>query len=166
MTPPIRQLVYVSNAKFGLEDRDMESILAASRRNNKALGVTGLLIYADGVFIQVLEGTEEAVGRLYDKIAEDVRHDNVAVISDQICEERTFPRWAMAHLSGSAETVGEWAGISGTISETELLSVLSQNEDRVSNYLQGFAQALDAAHGHTSPAQDLHDGSATSISDE
>ena len=54
----IRQLVYVSNAKYGLGDRDMESILAASRRNNRALDVTGLLIYADGVFIQVLEGAD------------------------------------------------------------------------------------------------------------
>ena len=151
MKSTIRQLFYVSNAKYGLGDRDMESILAASRRNNRALDVTGLLIYADGVFIQVLEGAEETVDQLYDKIAQDVRHDYVVVISDQACDERTFPRWAMAHLSGSAETVGEWAGISGAINGTELLGELSKNKDGVSNYLWGFAQALDAGHADSSP---------------
>jgi len=153
MTSPIRQLVYVSNAKFGFEERDMKSILVASRRNNPALDVSGLLVYADGVFIQVLEGAEKTIEQLYEKIAEDVRHDNVAVILDQNCDERTFPRWAMAHLSGSAETVGEWAGISGAMNGDELLAVLAQNKDRISNYLLGFAQALDRAHGQDASTQ-------------
>ena len=154
MTTPIRQLVYVSNAKFGFSDKDMESILATSRRNNQAMDVTGLLVYADGVFIQVLEGAKETVGQLYDKITEDIRHDNIAVISDQNCDNRTFPQWAMAHLSGSTETVGEWAGISGAMNGSELLSELAQNNDGVSKYLRGFAQALDQDHADASPVND------------
>ena len=153
MTQPIRQLVYVSNAKFGLENRDMGSILAASRRNNPAADLTGLLIYADGVFIQILEGPELAVGELYEKISEDTRHNDVVVISDQNRDDRTFTKWAMAYLSGSTEKVGEWAGMSGALNGAELLAQLSQNKDRISKYIWGFAQALDRAHADTSPAE-------------
>ena len=75
------------------------------------------------------------VGQLYDKIAQDGRHDNIMVLSDLASKERTFSRWAMAHLSGSAEMVGQWAGISGAINETELLAELSKNKDGVYSYL-------------------------------
>ena len=57
----MRQLLYVSNTayEFGLDDLD--NVLAASRRNNAMLGITGLLLFIDGGFLQILEGEERAV---------------------------------------------------------------------------------------------------------
>jgi hypothetical protein len=143
MEEPIRQLVYVSNAEFGILPQDIEGILSLSRKNNADLKVTGILVYADGVFIQVLEGDHKTIGDLYDKISDDRRHNKVALISDQFCNERTFPGWSMAYLSESAVRVGEWAGVPGVINSEELLEILIENGDSISKYLLNFAEALE-----------------------
>ncbi len=56
-------LVYVSSATLLFPGEDLRALLATSRKNNAELGVTGMLLYKDGNFIQILEGDEEAVRR-------------------------------------------------------------------------------------------------------
>ncbi len=61
-------LVYVSSATRPFSGEDLRALLATCRKNNAELGVTGMLLYKDGNFMQVLEGDEEAVRGLYEKI--------------------------------------------------------------------------------------------------
>ena len=58
------QLLYVSGASIHLGQADIQEILTASRRNNQRVGITGMLLWADGVFIQVLEGEPDTVRTL------------------------------------------------------------------------------------------------------
>lgn len=92
------QLVYISSA---VGAADTATILAASRRNNAAADVTGLL-FADGKrFLQALEGPAFAVERTYARIAADPRHRALVVLSRRDVTEREFGPWAMAeHLAG------------------------------------------------------------------
>jgi hypothetical protein len=140
MADPVRQLLYISDARFGLKDRDIESILASSRRNNGAGGITGMLLYSTGVFIQALEGEHNAVETLYNRIADDPRHANIAIISDQMVAERSFGDWAMGFVEASAEELGVGIGINGALDRDQVLALLSGADTGTAAVLRRFAR--------------------------
>ena len=89
------QLLYVSGATRPMSDADLEDILAVSRANNQRDGVTGMLLWADGVFIQILEGEPDTVRSLVSRIEGDARHRNFMVVLEQQADQRTFSEWSM-----------------------------------------------------------------------
>ena len=89
-------LVYVSTSVKLLNDEELLDILKISRENNSSKDVTGLLLYKGGNFMQVLEGPDEAVEALYEKIKADPRHKDVNVLSREQISARQFPTWEMA----------------------------------------------------------------------
>jgi hypothetical protein len=88
-------LVYVSVAQEALSKEDLLDILAKSRESNPKAGITGMLLYKDGNFMQVLEGEEAAVRELYGRIARDPRHLGVLTLVEGEREERCFGEWSM-----------------------------------------------------------------------
>lgn len=103
MSTDLYNLVYLSKAtdQFS-EDEDLSDILRASRKNNRARDVTGMLLYSDGGFIQALEGPKDEVMDLYEKIDEDPRHAHTVKLVDGPIEERNFPDWKMGFKSVKA----------------------------------------------------------------
>lgn len=91
----LKQLIYVSFTSPHFQADDIGRILAASHRNNPTLGITGLLIIKNNLFLQALEGETEAVRDLFNKIREDVRHKDISIISWEAIEKRDFPNWSM-----------------------------------------------------------------------
>src|SRR5690348_2303117 len=91
----MRQLLYVSNTAYEFGLGDLDNVLTASRRNNAMLGITGLLLFIDGGFLQILEGEERAVRELYTRITSDPRHRNARVMLDREVPVRAFPDWSM-----------------------------------------------------------------------
>jgi hypothetical protein len=91
----MRQLLYVSNTQPDLSPGVLDDILTASRRNNAMLGITGLLLYIDGGFLQMLEGDERAVRELYGRISTDHRHCEMRLMLDREAGARAFPGWSM-----------------------------------------------------------------------
>jgi hypothetical protein len=91
----MRQLLYVSNTVDELGLGDLDQVLTASRRNNAMMGITGLLLFIDGGFLQILEGEERAVRELYTRIAGDPRHRNARLMLDREVPCRAFPEWSM-----------------------------------------------------------------------
>lgn len=90
------QLVYLSSSRQLLNDSELAAILEKSQRNNAMLDITGALIYHDGNFIQLLEGPEENVLALYEKIKEDQRHSSVTTLIQSPIQQREFSSWSMA----------------------------------------------------------------------
>ena len=88
-------LVYLSRASLDFDEARLLELLATSRKNNAGADVTGLLLYKDGNFLQLLEGEEEQVRRIFGKIARDPRHFNVTVLLEGSTDERQFPDWSM-----------------------------------------------------------------------
>lgn len=88
-------LIYVSSATAACDAVELEKILVSSARNNTPLQVTGMLLYAQGNFMQVLEGEEEAIDEIYARIAKDPRHDGLFVIEREPIEQRAFDQWSM-----------------------------------------------------------------------
>lgn len=91
------QLIYISTAQHALPQFELPAILDTSKRNNRKVGVTGMLMY-DGVrFLQVLEGEEDAVRSTYARIRGDARHRGVVVLHDRTIEAPEFGAWDMAY---------------------------------------------------------------------
>lgn len=93
----VYQLVYASRAARPFTDEDLAELLRRSRAKNDRLGVTGMLLYHDGSFIQALEGEREAVEALYERIAADPRHDDALLLHRGEQEGRSFEGWSMGY---------------------------------------------------------------------
>jgi len=91
----MRQLLYVSNTAPEISLGELDNVLTSSRRNNALLGITGLLLFIDGGFLQILEGEERAVRELYTRISTDPRHWNTRLMLDREVPARAFPNWTM-----------------------------------------------------------------------
>jgi Sensors of blue-light using FAD len=89
------QYIYVSSSVNPFSKEELLALLASARENNERLGVTGMLVYKDGVFMQALEGDEMSIRWLSAKIAKDPRHKNIVCLADRPLTEREFPDWSM-----------------------------------------------------------------------
>jgi hypothetical protein len=101
----VYQMAYVSVTDTQLGNDDLSDILSASILNNERDGITGLLIYHDQLFFQVLEGAEDMVKKSYKRIAIDQRHHGLSNVWEGQADERAFPDWAMGLVS--PDTLGE-----------------------------------------------------------
>ena len=93
---PVEQLVcavYVSSAHKLMGDEELLEFLRVARHKNEARNITGMLLYRDGNFLQVLEGPASAVDELIAKIKRDTRHHGVILMSRRGIEERQFSEW-------------------------------------------------------------------------
>lgn len=94
----VHRLVYVSAATTEFSDAELRELLSVARSNNSARGVTGMLLYHQGSFIQVLEGAQPEVESIYAKIEQDPRHENSTILLKGDADERTFEGWAMGYV--------------------------------------------------------------------
>ena len=94
----MRRIIYLSAANNRYARDECEAIIAHAQKANARIGVTGMLIFIDGSFFQVLEGETTTVLALFEKIARDNRHKQLIKLIEEDITERAFPDWAMAWL--------------------------------------------------------------------
>jgi hypothetical protein len=97
---PLFHLVYISHAVEDISYTDIRDILNVSRKNNAQENVTGLLIFREGFFLQLLEGSESAVKNILGKIMMDDRNHSLRVLIETEGDQRLFADWQMAFLDG------------------------------------------------------------------
>lgn len=95
------RLMYASRAVPAVDQDELLSILRKSKSNNPKTGVTGVLCFSEGIFIQVLEGGRDAVNRLYGRIISDSRHTDVILLTYEEIGERRFAGWSMGQVTMS-----------------------------------------------------------------
>jgi hypothetical protein len=88
-------IAYVSAASWNLLDEQIERIVSESRRLNALNGVTGVLLYCDGNFMQYLEGDEDAVMETFERIRASESHYQLDELMNQAILEREFGDWSM-----------------------------------------------------------------------
>lgn len=103
-------LVYVSTARHLMNEAELMAILETSRARNTSDHITGMLLYKDGSFMQVLEGRAEVIEKTYARIGKDPRHDGLILLRKGQTERRNFPGWSMGFRAVNAEDL---AGIPG-----------------------------------------------------
>lgn len=105
-------IIYISRAVRPLNRQELAGLLTDARDRNRRTGVTGLLLYCEGRFLQLIEGPDEAIDCLFAAIGRDSRHREVTLIAREACERRAFATWNMAF---EQLTTPEWATVSSEI---------------------------------------------------
>lgn len=98
-------IVYSSAAARRFSAEDLAALLQQSRATNERTGLTGLLVHRDGRFLQLLEGSEEAVRERMAAIESDERHGRIRVLIEDEIEQRRFPGWTMGYEGPAGEDV-------------------------------------------------------------
>ena len=93
------RLLYASRVADPASSSNTESILAQSRSHNPACGITGILCYGGGIFLQALEGGRMQVSELYGHIQQDKRHKDVVLLHYEEISERRFGGWTMGQVN-------------------------------------------------------------------
>ncbi len=136
----LSQLVYVSNRKPNCTEEEIEKILISCKKNNPPLQITGVLLYSDTKFIQMVEGDAKVLTGLYDKIKLDNRHSNPMMISYGPIKEKSFPSWHM----GARKIVGSQVDFKTDITKEDkdvfnnLLNGREENGAKVLGLLKKF----------------------------
>ena len=99
--PTLYNLVYCSRATAGVDASAVDNIIASARRHNPKHGITGMLVFGSGVFMQWLEGPHDNITALMALLRNDPRHQDIVQLSEsEEVRERLFPDWDM-ELVGS-----------------------------------------------------------------
>ena len=92
-------IVYESIATIKFDEASLRELLTQAWQLNNLLGITGMLAYNEGRFLQVLEGREAAVRHVYTKIAADLRHGKFEKLADGPVAYREFTDWHMGFIT-------------------------------------------------------------------
>lgn len=76
-------IAYVSQISLSVSDKEIMELLENSQQNNIEKDISGVLLYSEGNFFQVIEGEEETINSLFEKIKADQRHENIILIFDR-----------------------------------------------------------------------------------
>jgi hypothetical protein len=131
----VHQLIYSSSSRKKILKSHLYIILRQARKNNKMIDVTGLLIYSDLHFFQILEGEKKVVLELFSKISNDKRHSDIQILSENNVDVRSFPTWEMAYATPSAKELATWSGLQSTTTVEATLSSLKSEPSRTMGVL-------------------------------
>ena len=93
------RLMYASRALPNVTQEELGSILRKSKSNNPPAGITGVLCFSQGIFLQVIEGGRSAVNKLYNQVVADPRHTDVELMIYEEIGERRFAGWSMGQVN-------------------------------------------------------------------
>ena len=135
------QIIYASSATPPMNAEQLKVLLAVSKRNNEAVGVTGLLLYKDGNFLQLLEGPKGSVTQVFDRVRQDPRHERIIVLLQESSSAREFAGWTMGFHNLDCEDGSTIPGFVELDSLSLNPSDLAQHPSRALRLLSLFATA-------------------------
>ncbi len=135
------QLIYSSRATQDFWPDDLFRLVETSRRKNALRAVTGMLLFREGQFLQLLEGPEREVKSVYEIVKRDPRHTDLKIVLTEEVAERQFPQWTMGfeRLDEAWSVPRAWT----TILEDGLNSAsMAENPSRAKDLLLTFQHTL------------------------
>ena len=132
------QLVYASGAVCPFSKLDLDRLLLKARARNRAHGVTGMLLYHSGSFLQVLEGPVEGVDSIFASIERDPRHRNTKILQRKSISLREFTEWTM----GFEDTSSGALRTEGALDYYRDLPKLTMDAGDAKKYLRFFQEGL------------------------
>ena len=124
------RIIYMSSSVKLLEENEIDSLLKYSRKSNINNDITGVLLYIEGDFLQVIEGEEDVIISLFEKIKMDSRHKGIICVFNEKVKERQFSDWSMGFHITNYEKLIKDTGFD-TLSKTQLENI----EDKTASIL-------------------------------
>lgn len=133
-------LVYVSSARKPFTKPELVDLLTRARANNSRLGITGMLLYKDGNFIQILEGDRQEVENLYNIISQDPRHHDIIILDQGLSSERQFAEWSMGFRDLSDKDLHTLPGFSQFMNKPLSVATFRNNPSACHELLNLFRE--------------------------
>ncbi|MFL6734320.1 MAG: BLUF domain-containing protein [Sphingomicrobium sp.] len=111
----LKSLTYTSLASLDLDMSDLEAIYGSARHLNALDGITGLLVFNGNRFLQIIEGSEQAIDDLIERLRRDRRHSGLEIRDQRDIEERAFPGWSMELVRVSTDYSEAKEAVSGRL---------------------------------------------------
>ena len=134
-------LVYTSIACQKISDDDLLNLLKKTRKKNETRDVTGMLLFLDPYFMQVLEGEEKLVHDLFNLIKKDTRHHKVSLIYKKPIEVRYFPDWKMGFSKITHKNLSTLEGYSDFL-QTPTTEFFRNSHTKVDELLYKFKHEI------------------------
>lgn len=106
----MHQIIYLSSSKKILSPEQINELLSKSREKNLKNNITGILLYFDRDFLQVIEGEKKAIQDLFEIIKKDERHTEIITVFNKKINEKHFPEWNMGFASTDYEKLRTLTG--------------------------------------------------------
>ena len=151
------QMLYISSATEPMSTEDLLGLLRECRENNAAKGITGMLIYGNATFLQVLEGEEEVVDDLFENIRRDPRHSNVEILHRKTIERRQYSDWSMGFKRVSGKELAKIEGMRDFDEQNFNQAYLIEHGNIVSSLMDHFRKERSRAIGHSELGLDEDD---------
>jgi len=132
------QISYISKATQAMSQDDLEEILRTSRENNARLGITGMLLYGNKTFVQILEGDEKTVNELVEKIKRDSRHADFQVLKKKTIDRREYADWSMDFKRVSGEDFQSVKGLENLVEMDFNATFLGNHASIVESLMEHF----------------------------
>jgi len=132
------QAIYISAATKPFSSEELAELLEKARENNSQKGVSGLLVYHQGSFLQILEGPKKAVEDTLKVIESDPRHTNVRLLLKDDVEEQEYEEWSMGYVdpTGASKIIDGFVGYNGK------LDALTMEPSRAKSIVRKFKEGL------------------------
>jgi len=134
------QVSYVSRTKQPMSSQDLLELLLECRTNNEASGVTGMLLYGNGTFLQAIEGEDDVIERLVDTIQKDPRHDRVQMLNRESISKRQYADWSMGFENVSDADLSNVEGLANFAPDDFTFDYLSGHGPVVDKLLQHYRE--------------------------
>lgn len=82
---------------------DLRDILDEARHFNVKHDICGVLYFADEYFFQCLEGDQDTIEMLLDKLFKDPRHHQIKLYQHTEIKHRHFSQWSMKYVKRSSQ---------------------------------------------------------------
>lgn len=137
------RLIYSSVVSQQVTAEELGSILGKARSNNRLAAITGILVYHRGNFLQVLEGDDSAVEKLFAKITSDRRHSDVVLLDRSSIERRSFHNWQMGFVNTEHLDVDLPTGLTEIVSQNG--AALAFDREQARELIDWFRATLAAS---------------------
>ena len=131
-------IVYASSAAQPYSDEDLALLLTQCRANNARYGLTGMLLYRNGLFLQVLEGPADVLRERMSIIDADLRHTEVRILLRETIDQRQFPEWTMGYEPLSDDQADDVPGFRTTFADLERVQEPSPSLEALRELIQWF----------------------------
>jgi hypothetical protein len=134
------QVTYVSHVSAPLSRQQLLALLLQCRTNNTERGITGMLLYSKGTFLQTIEGDEAVVDPLVEQIWQDNRHEDIRLLGRRGVTERQYADWSMGFAEITDQSVQRVEGLKDFTADDFTFDYLIGNEPAVTSLMDHFRE--------------------------
>jgi len=131
-------IAYISFSYKSLSEKELKDLLLEIRKKNADQKITGLLLYNNESFIQVVEGERKTLENLFERIKQDKRHDNIVKLIEEPITKRTFPDWSMGFEIVDNKKIKKIPGYSNFINVENTEEIVKNGAKEIMQLLNSF----------------------------